>query len=545
MDSNPKIPFLPGYNVNVDKKQNFHKSQIFNVKQGVRIDRDPNEARVPVDISGVTTQSLSVTKTADVERLMEDEKKDRSMGSTSVLPSWVAFDRKVLRFYCFFQEAIVASSVESERVRKCVMYYYLEDGTAQITEPKIENSGIPQGVFVKRHRVPKYKGDGVIGPEDLHIGAEVSVYGRVFRVVDADEFTRAFYDRMGRSLQNAEPYPVDSFTKKNTVVPETHHKLMHPQKEYMEARLGRTYNPESGLRRNAKNDGKVLRFFVLWDDQDLYGEKRPYILHYFLGDDTVEILEVRQANSGRDPFPAFLKRQKLPKNYKQTVNDLSSIGSRGDHRTNFYSPEDLRIGGIMEVYGRSLEVCGCDRFTKQYYMDTFGMQEGDFPLMEPASATNPPPMLPPPPHNGYGTEEDSLGSFLFLTPKVPKKNFKKFMDNDGVKLRFLARFVNPSASDVNRRFVVTYYPNDDTLGIFEQFDRNSGFVGGKFLERQRVKNPNTNDYLKAGDMRVGAIVNINKFMFELLDMDEYTRKFIQSNSAMFDSFDEHYAQTDV
>ena len=25
----------------------------------------------------------------------------------------------------------------------------------QISEPKVENSGIPQGVFIKRHRIPK------------------------------------------------------------------------------------------------------------------------------------------------------------------------------------------------------------------------------------------------------------------------------------------------------------------------------------------------------------------------------------------------------
>ena len=42
-------------------------------------------------------------------------------------------------------------------------------------------------------------------------------------------------------------------------------------------------------------------------------EKRPFVLHMFLADDTVEILEVATPNSGRDPFPALLKRIKLPK----------------------------------------------------------------------------------------------------------------------------------------------------------------------------------------------------------------------------------------
>jgi len=35
-----------------------------------------------------------------------------------------------------------------------VIYYHLDDDTIYIGEPKIENSGIPQGVFLKRHKVP-------------------------------------------------------------------------------------------------------------------------------------------------------------------------------------------------------------------------------------------------------------------------------------------------------------------------------------------------------------------------------------------------------
>jgi DUF1126 PH-like domain len=39
---------------------------------------------------------------------------------------------------------------------------------------------------------------------------------------------------------------------------------------------------------------QVLRFFCVWDDRvSLLGDRRPYRLHYFLEDDTVEVLEVR------------------------------------------------------------------------------------------------------------------------------------------------------------------------------------------------------------------------------------------------------------
>lgn len=67
---------------------------------------------------------------------------------------------------------------------------------------------------------------------------------------------------------------------------------------------------------------QVLRFFALWDDSDsLYGEKRPVTLYYYLVDDSVEICEHHEANSGRDPFPVLLRRQKVPKHIKPTCGE--------------------------------------------------------------------------------------------------------------------------------------------------------------------------------------------------------------------------------
>jgi len=67
------------------------------------------------------------------------------------------------------------------------------------------------------------------------------------------------------------------------------------------------------------NDRKVLRFFC--DSEDL-----PYVVHYYLADDTIEIREVHHPNDGRDSFALLLRRQKLP--FKHDVNQpgLSFIG---------------------------------------------------------------------------------------------------------------------------------------------------------------------------------------------------------------------------
>jgi hypothetical protein len=60
-----------------------------------------------------------------------------------------------------------------------------------IIEKKIENSGIPQGVFLKRHKVPR-PGNATVhySWEDLNIGVNIAVYERVFRITDCNEFTR-------------------------------------------------------------------------------------------------------------------------------------------------------------------------------------------------------------------------------------------------------------------------------------------------------------------------------------------------------------------
>jgi hypothetical protein len=49
----------------------------------------------------------------------------------------------VLNFKCYFQEPVVEDRNENFRVRKCILYFYLEDDTIHIIENRVENSGIP------------------------------------------------------------------------------------------------------------------------------------------------------------------------------------------------------------------------------------------------------------------------------------------------------------------------------------------------------------------------------------------------------------------
>lgn len=48
-------------------------------------------------------------------------------------------------------------------------------------------------------------------------------------------------------------------------------------------------------------------------------------------------------------------------------------------------------------------------------------------------------------------------------------------------LRFNAVLGAPKPEDLNRKFILTYYLNDDSLQIYEPPVKNSGFSNGKFL----------------------------------------------------------------
>jgi hypothetical protein len=401
-------------------------------------------------------------------------------------------------------------------------------------EPKIVNSGLPQGVLIKRHRCPK-EDNTLIGLTDIQVGSTLTIYGRHFYIYDADNFTRAFYSKHGTELNSAVEVPSDAFVKSQEQDRDTFHKLMHPMKEHMEAALGKPMNTDiERTQQFLKNDKKVLRFYCLHDDATLYGEPRPFVAHFFLADDTIEIAEVKDANNSRDGFAMLLKRTRLPIDYKTSKLDVQSIGASAEN-VQFYTPKELHVGGILNVYGRELKICGADSFTKQYYFENHGRTEADFPtdLLTSMDIPDEKFFIMAPPTTGYGTEEDSLGSFVYLNPKIPKEDYRKLLENEGIILRFLAKFEDPQEVDEDRTFILSYFMADDEVQVFENFSRNSGFIGGKFLEKSRQFNVKTGKYYGPKDFKVGECVTINGYNYIVADLDTYTKKFIANNPEIF------------
>jgi EF-hand domain-containing protein 1 len=271
-----------------------------------------------------------------------------------------------LRFDAYFQEHVVEDPNENYRVRKCEIYYYLTDGTVYITEPKIENSGLPQGVFLKRQKVPKSMEDqyNFISWEDFNLAFNLTVYERVFRIVDCDDFTKQYYQSHGVTLNRPEEMPTDKFeylsSIKDLKIPPPDTK---EYKEYFEVKL-KGGHPNGGLQKYLENDRKVLQFDVVWDDKTLEGGLKFYKLNFFLADDTVEVKENKDQNSGKDPFPLLLRRAKLPK-----VALLTHYPGMNLKKEEYYRASDLSIGTYVNIYSRPCFIYGCDDFTRKWFKD--------------------------------------------------------------------------------------------------------------------------------------------------------------------------------
>ena len=424
-------------------------------------------------------------------------------------PTFVKLDRQVLRFYGYAKEPVVESRMEHFRVKRLILYYYLEDNTLSIIEPREENAGKPQGAFLKRRMVLKQNASGIaILPEDLVVGQEILIYGNLIYLCDCDAYTREFYEYNQRPQPAAEDIPVDRFTLTNNaprhVVKDT------VMKDFLEKALGG--GKPKPQRQFLDHDRQVLRFYAKSGDK--------FVVHYYLADDTIEILEVRFANNGKDNAPVFLRRSKMPKRL--------AVGQPGQvPLSEFVTEKEFFPDMTLTAYGRDFQILAADSFTVEYFKRNYQRTFPVGPVIDPAPLERTNVIIPP--HDGLGSEEDSLGYIYRLIPKPPYKDFFKFIDNSSKILRWVAHLNTTIPEDVDRRFIISYFLHDDSLQIHEIPQRNSGIAEGKFLIRNRYKNVQNNEvFFGPHDFVIGRDVLVNSYSFHLESCDEFTRKYMEA-----------------
>ena len=146
-----QLPYLPGNLFNDPYKTSFNKGHVFDKSNYVQTETTKT-LKEPIDQNLIGSMKEGNPKTLEGVPKREEPENE---GIPRLPPKWLKYDRKVLLFMGYFKEPVHESAVENYRVRKVDFHYYLDDDTLYITEGKIENSGIPQGVFLKRHKVPK------------------------------------------------------------------------------------------------------------------------------------------------------------------------------------------------------------------------------------------------------------------------------------------------------------------------------------------------------------------------------------------------------
>ena len=499
------LPKLPGFSFEEKLSQppTFGKTQSFGVVKGM-----PIVKTIDTSGPGSSMKKQAITDDAILQKY----------------PSWRTLTGKVLRFFGYFTEPVPESAVEKNRVRRVTIQFYLIDRTVTVTEnPGHANAGVRGGCIMARHQEPG------VDVETFRVGGFLKMRAREIVFVDCDPATREFYEKMGMKQPEAMDYPPDSFlqhvnpTKRR--MDQDHIEMKQSIEALAAASSGKhstTLTPEERIKakRFYAHDREVLNFSATW-------EERHFRIMFFLSDGTMQISQIKSANDGRDPVAAFVKRGLIPKgNFSLKSIDTVSV-SRSEPMKHF-TDLDLMVGGTIKLFDREFYIYDCDPFTRNYYQAVHSIDQPSLP--KPWTEGDPPKIKPKemelPPYNGFGSEEDSLGSFKHMVPKPPKKDYAKYIHHANDVLRFSAELANPKAEDQGRQFIVCFYLADDTVSIFEYAVRNSGHVGGKIFARAKVAN------IKQEDFYVGAHIKLAGLDFILTDVDERTENFQKTGYSM-------------
>jgi hypothetical protein len=273
----------------------FYKTQRWNVIQNTDIERGEKFEKVFEDnihelnkFKTGTNPSGLFKQPGNYTFYNTSRQKTFNLPFPARLPQWIKYDKTVLKFLGYFVEHVVESAYENYRIRKCNIFYYLDDDTMHIDEIREENSGIVQGYFVKRQRCQKEGQKGVfITWRDINLQGEIFLFGKKFRICDCDEFTKYYYNQHGIQLNPPEKIPEINFEDKfKNVDFEQNKKNIAEIKEYIEVGL-KGGHPNKTLKQFLENDRKVLNFDISWFDDKYDKEEKVYKMNYYLADGKV------------------------------------------------------------------------------------------------------------------------------------------------------------------------------------------------------------------------------------------------------------------
>ncbi|GFS41557.1 EF-hand domain-containing family member C2 [Nephila pilipes] len=479
------------------------------------------------------------------------------------------------------------------KYRNCHVLYFVEDGTIKVYEPKQRNSGTDQGCLVSRNLIPKPDG-GFYCLDDLRIGETVIFFGKSFKLLDCDPFTKRFLTEMGYRPNIPESQFVDPVTEDRIQEDMPRTNIRRPTEK--------SHKGEVFL----NNFPNALHFYCIYTRSETQFEEKRYVsLYYHLYDGRIKIIDDEKLRNyqellrvgGHDSY-LLLKPTHIPKTLRNLSVDnigngqaiLNNSGTTGDTRLpnwvmmnqmqkrstflidanppkdgnkqDFYGAEDLELGKTIDVFGAKIFLYDCDEFTKQFYKHNYGKEFVPVTLPElkrfkyqklvyPQEFVKPVDSLiscyKSGPSSGYKSDTNPYDVFCVSPNKGGySENFLKFLLNcrDGVEgniLRFLCNILTDESPKKHCLFVISFYLQDDTIEITKfDPDLTQGLRSGeKQVYRRKVTKPTTgplncNDCLyQKTDFYIGNIICVNTDQYYILNADEYTLEYMEKHSDVF------------
>jgi hypothetical protein len=390
-------------------------------------------------------------------------------------PAFVTNKDQLCNFTAYFTENVPENLEESTRLRLVDITVYVTDQTLEIREPIQTNSGLVQGKMLRRHRAPKPShhedgtsgggSDSYYGLNDFYAGAVLTIYNREYTVIDCNDFTYNYLQSLGIEFGASLPSPEITDPRmtrlRNTASAAA---LASLSTTTSTPSFSATSRPYTALSKSFyEHDKMVLRFYGYWKGKETPKPINYSVrLHYYLTDDTIEIISEYGRNDGRDRVPKFLKKMRILKPIDGLNTTSGSVSSRTSRQGNammtqsqlevdpscYYHWTDILIGTILSIVGNDVLIFDADQFTRRYY-EKEGLELGE---AIPVQLEDIPKKysVEPAPYNGFGSEEDSLQTCSgSLMPKPPKKDGLKARLFAQKFLRYRMKFLKPNVRNLS------------------------------------------------------------------------------------------------
>lgn len=509
----------------------------------------------------------------------------------------------VLRFSAYMTECVEWQASgelgqpadEGKQIRKFSVHFYLEDGTVEVIEERVLNSGVHGGTFFSRAPPPASVGASwqprppneqsrhtcACGPEGLLVGGELEFLGQTFRLVDADAFTRTYYQsvlgiKQPDSLGFPESCPVEYRAEHATRLGKPIRKVAYGKfggaEVHRKSTEASAHHAQMAKERQfySHND-EVLAFVVAWRDDSPGGELHEFTLNFYPSSMCVDLHAAPR--QGFDCFIHLLANRLMPLNWEEA--------HKFGRPVKYAQPADFIVGSELRVYNRVLKILDCSDFTRRWYERNLGIlqppslatkrsadlaEEAQFEAgaaggsprshsprprqlkkpLTPAEhlatdavaineaeklAVNNPFCAKDKPRMSFTGKQLCLERKMRLIDKVVRCRLQQIISDD---TRRNCPGIARALDALPRTFILTYFLADDELAIYEEHVNNSGIMGGAFLKKGKYtvcpsstedSDRDTKRPVVPSDLHLGAVLKFSaNNSLEIIEIDQASLK---------------------